>query len=190
MDPQPADDQPFTQLWPLFLILALFLWPLDIALRRVSRRPPRTRRGALHGSRAQAVAAARSSHEPPPTPSLLAARDRKRNGQAIGHARRCPDLCTDGACDLGYDRGGARPTGPPRVGVATDRHGRHQPAAGAPRRTRTARPSRAPGRVDPRAGGRHDGSVARGQAAGSRALTDGSPSTRDILPAAGPGRRC
>ena len=69
-----ATDQ-FTELWPLLLVLALLLWPLDIALRRMSvgRRELAAARGWVVdiGHRRRATARRTATGE-----SLLAARER------------------------------------------------------------------------------------------------------------------
>jgi uncharacterized membrane protein/Mg-chelatase subunit ChlD len=65
----------FTDLWPLLLVLALLLWPLDIALRRVSvgRREVALARGWVRGiGRRRRATAPRTSTGA----SLLAARER------------------------------------------------------------------------------------------------------------------
>ncbi len=68
-----ATTRSFTQLWPLLLVLALLLWPLDIGLRRVSigRRDLRDARQALVDWRRGRIAP-RSA----PVEGMLAARDR------------------------------------------------------------------------------------------------------------------
>jgi uncharacterized membrane protein len=71
----------FTELWPLLLVLALLLWPLDIALRRMSlgRRELAAARGwvADFGRRRRATARRTATGE-----SLLAARERAGSSEA------------------------------------------------------------------------------------------------------------
>jgi uncharacterized membrane protein len=71
----------FTELWPLLLILALLLWPLDIALRRMSlgRRELAAARGWVRdiGRRRRATARRTAAGE-----SLLAARERAGSTEA------------------------------------------------------------------------------------------------------------
>jgi hypothetical protein len=68
-----ASTNQFVELWPWLLILALLLWPLDIALRRVSlgRRELADARRWV-GARGRRRVAVR----PQPVESMLAARDR------------------------------------------------------------------------------------------------------------------
>ncbi|MEX1170486.1 MAG: VWA domain-containing protein [Chloroflexota bacterium] len=71
----------FTELWPLLLVLALLLWPLDIALRRMSlgRRELAAARGWVRdmGRRRAATARRTATGE-----SLLAARERAGSSEA------------------------------------------------------------------------------------------------------------
>ena len=71
----------FTELWPLLLVLALLLWPLDIALRRMSlgRRELIAARGWVRdiGLRRRATARRTATGE-----SLLAARERAGSAEA------------------------------------------------------------------------------------------------------------
>jgi uncharacterized membrane protein len=71
----------FTELWPLLLILVLLLWPLDIALRRMSlgRRELAAARGWVRdiGRRRRATARRTAAGE-----SLLAARERAGSSEA------------------------------------------------------------------------------------------------------------
>ncbi len=76
-----ATTDTYQDLWPMLLILALLLWPLDIALRRVSigRRELAGARGWLTGGwRRRGVAAPR----PVEIAGMLAARDRAAGGSA------------------------------------------------------------------------------------------------------------
>jgi uncharacterized membrane protein len=118
----------FTELWPLLLILALLLWPLDIALRRMSlgRRELAAARGWVRdiGRRRRATARRTAAGE-----SLLAARERAGSSEAR-------------AAILGGSSATATPPAPapppgsePRTAEA--------PATGSP----PAEPSRAP--LDP-----------------------------------------
>jgi hypothetical protein len=71
----------FTELWPWLLVLALLLWPLDIALRRVSigRRELADARGWLARRwRLRGAAAPRT----PAAEGMLAARERAAGGAA------------------------------------------------------------------------------------------------------------
>ena len=71
----------FTELWPALLVLALILWPLDVALRRMSlgRRELAAARGWVRdiGRRRRATARRTATGE-----SLLAARDRAGSTEA------------------------------------------------------------------------------------------------------------
>jgi uncharacterized membrane protein/uncharacterized protein YegL len=75
-----ATTASFSQLWPLLLILALLLWPLDIALRRVSigRRELRDARRWVGDVALRRRVAAR----PKPVEGMLAARDRAAGASA------------------------------------------------------------------------------------------------------------
>jgi uncharacterized membrane protein len=79
-----------TDLWPLLLVLALLLWPLDIALRRVSigRRELAAARGWVRDlpRRRRATAARTATGE-----SLLAARGRATSSEARAAMRRAAD---------------------------------------------------------------------------------------------------
>ena len=82
-------DLAFTDLWPLLLVLALLLWPLDIALRRMSlgRREFAAAGGWVRAipRRRGATAARTAAGE-----GLLAARDRATSAGARAAMRR-PD---------------------------------------------------------------------------------------------------
>jgi hypothetical protein len=80
----------FTELWPWLLVLALLLWPLDIALRRVSlgRRELVDARAALgRRLRARRAAAPRTAA----SEGMLAARERAAGGAARAALLRRPD---------------------------------------------------------------------------------------------------
>ena len=74
-----ATTNSFTQLWPLLLVLALLLWPLDIALRRVSlgRRELADGRRWIRERRWRRVAA-----RPAAVEGMLAIRDRAAGASA------------------------------------------------------------------------------------------------------------
>jgi uncharacterized membrane protein/Mg-chelatase subunit ChlD len=75
-----ATTASFSQLWPLLLILALLLWPFDVALRRVSigRRELRDARRWFEDVLLRRRVAAR----PKPVEGMLAARDRAAGASA------------------------------------------------------------------------------------------------------------
>ncbi len=112
----------FTPLWPVLLVLALILWPLDIALRRVSigRRDLADARGWVRDRRWRRVAA-----RPATVEGMLAVRDR-----AAGASARAALLRGDTAA------GPAAPTtaraSAPTAGPAADaRPSEPRPDAGA-----------------------------------------------------------
>jgi Ca-activated chloride channel homolog len=80
----------FTDLWPLLLVVALLLWPLDIALRRVS-----IGRRELGAARGWVTGAGRRRKTVAPRPAvaegLLAARDRASSTSARSALRAEPD---------------------------------------------------------------------------------------------------
>ena len=80
----------FTDLWPLLLVVALLLWPLDIALRRVS-----IGRRELVAARGWVTGAGRRRKTVAPRPAvaegLLAARDRASSTSARSALRAEPD---------------------------------------------------------------------------------------------------
>ena len=139
----------FTELWPLLLVLALLLWPLDIALRRMSlgRRELVAARGWVRGiGRRRSGAGPRTAT----AEAMLAASGRvaERRGACRDAGRAGPE--SGGA---GGGGGGPDPDGQPDVPApkaarpATAPHGapgasRAPPPAPAPRRARPARPSR------------------------------------------------
>jgi uncharacterized membrane protein len=83
----------FTELWPWLLIVALLLWPLDVALRRVSigRRELADARGWVGRRwRSRGVAAPRTAA----AETMLAARERAAGGAARAALMRRPDEAT------------------------------------------------------------------------------------------------
>jgi uncharacterized membrane protein/Mg-chelatase subunit ChlD len=118
-----ATTSTYTDLWPLLLILALLLWPLDIALRRVSvgrRELADARRWVAGGWRRRKVAP-----RPVEIAGMLAARDR-----ASGSAARAAMIRGDSAAS-------AAPAVPSSSPIPTS------PAAGGPApSTEPARPER------------------------------------------------
>src|SRR6185295_3534989 len=79
----------FTELWPLLLVLALLLWPLDIALRRMSlgRREVAAARGWVRGiGRRRRTAGPRTAT----AEGLLAASSRARGSDARAAMRTPP----------------------------------------------------------------------------------------------------
>jgi len=95
----------FTELWPLLLVLALLLWPLDIALRRVSigRRELAGARAWLRGGWRRRRSAARSDE----TTAMLRARDRAGSASA-----RSALLRTDAGAGTALEPPAAAPTPP------------------------------------------------------------------------------
>ena len=126
----------FTQLWPWLLLLALLLWPLDVALRRVSlgRRELADARRAVRTWRRGRVATRTM-----PVEGMLAARDR-----AAGAASR--------AALLRSDEGQAAPTAAPTTAPVTDKPPAAQPAPKATKPAPTAPPPTPPAPA-PTAGG-------------------------------------
>jgi uncharacterized membrane protein len=101
-----ATTDTYTDLWPSLLILALLLWPLDIALRRVSvgrRELADARRWLAGGWRRRAAVAPR----PVEVAGMLAARDR-----AAGSSARAAILRGDVAAN-GEAASAAAATAPP-----------------------------------------------------------------------------
>ncbi len=104
----------FTELWPLLLVLALLLWPLDIALRRMSlgRRELAAARGwiADFGRRRRATARRTATGE-----SLLAARERAGSSEAraaildASATRPAEAAASSGAAEEGAAATGSRP---------------------------------------------------------------------------------
>jgi uncharacterized membrane protein/Mg-chelatase subunit ChlD len=133
----------YMDLWPMLLILALLLWPLDIALRRVSvgrRELADARRWVAGGWRRRG----RTAPRPVEVAGMLAARDR-----AAGTSARAAILRGDSAATPGTV---PAPTGPsPASGASTAASGsRPQPrpasVAPAPSAAHPPRPDRpAPG---------------------------------------------
>lgn len=102
----------FTELWPWLLVLALLLWPLDIALRRVSlgrRELADARAWVGRTVRARRMAAPRTTA----TEGMLAARERAGGGAARSALLRKPaDHAASGAppaTGLGSARSAAGP---------------------------------------------------------------------------------
>ncbi len=134
-----ATTSTYTDLWPLLLILALLLWPLDIALRRVSvgrRELADARRWVTGGWRHRGV-----SPRPVEIAGMLAARDR-----ASGAAARAAIIHGDSA---------PRPTqaAPPLTSAPQPTPARVRPAERAPSATLPAAPPPAatPTAADPSA---------------------------------------
>ena len=94
----------FTELWPLLLILALLLWPLDVALRRVSigRRELADARGWVGRRwRSRGAAAPRTAA----AETMFAARERAAGGAARAALLRRPDEAAPASAHA--------PSGPP-----------------------------------------------------------------------------
>jgi len=133
-----ATTSTYTDLWPLLLILALLLWPLDIGLRRVSvgrRELADARRWVTGGWRQRGV-----SPRPVEIAGMLAARDR-----ASGAAARAAIIRGDSA---------PRPTqAPPLTPAPQPTPARVRPAERAPSATLPAAPPPAatPTAADPSA---------------------------------------
>jgi uncharacterized membrane protein len=106
----------FTELWPWLLVLALLLWPLDIALRRVSI----GRRELADGRRwvTDRVGGRRVATRPGPVEGMLAARrpDGRDAGDREGDRRR-PHVEGDGRTERVAD-----------LAPVVQRHDRHGPA--------------------------------------------------------------
>ncbi|MBI2776498.1 MAG: VWA domain-containing protein [Chloroflexi bacterium] len=136
----------FTELWPWLLILALLLWPLDIALRRVS-----IGRRELTDARAWAGRAWRRRRDAAPrtatTTGMLAARDR-----AAGAGARAAILREREAGEVAAAGTPASAGSGPSSGPATTR-----PDAPKPIVQRSVKPA-------PRAAGDETGPVSRGAA--------------------------
>ena len=89
----------FTELWPWLLVLALLLWPLDIALRRVSlgRRELADARGWVGRRwRSRGAAAPRTVA----SEGMLAARERVAGGSARAALLRAPEQRTAGPATI------------------------------------------------------------------------------------------
>jgi hypothetical protein len=147
-----------TDLWPFLLVLALLLWPLDIALRRVSigRREFAAAGAWVRGipKRRGRTAARTAAGE-----GLFAARERATSaGDPPGRRLRGWSRRGSGATRLrGYDARGFDPGaggGPNYAGLGAA-HARTQ------------------GRPGTGAGPRHDGPPARRETPGPRTLTEG-----------------
>jgi len=120
-----------TALWPLLLVLALLLWPLDVALRRVSlgRRELREARRWL-GDR---VGGRRVAARPADVTGLMAARDR-----AGSSAARSAILRAGADAGAAPERGEPAPPAPD-AGAAPERGA--EPAAPSPTGASPASPS-------------------------------------------------
>ena len=145
----------FTDLWPLLLVLALLLWPLDIALRRMSlgRRELAAARGWVGGiGRRRRAAGPRTAT----AEGLLAASERVRTGGTRAAMRAPAD---------------------PRAGRRRLRSPPRRPRRrGRPRRRRQSRSSPAPARRHPRS--RPQASHAARARAGRRRRHDVPPPRR------------
>ncbi len=130
----------FTDLWPLLLIIALLLWPLDIAFRRVSvgRRELVAARGWVTGlgQRRRAMAP-----RPAVAEGLLAARDRA-TGTAARTAMRAEEPVASPAVATGT-RGPASTVPAPSTAAASA-SAALRPAAERPAPTAPAPPPPAP----------------------------------------------
>ena len=172
----------FTELWPWLLVLALLLWPLDVALRRVSlgRRELVDARGWVgrRCGRRRAAAPRTAAAE-----GMLAARERGRGQRGASRAAARP--------------GGRRGGGPPPAGRAASGHSaergraRRSDTACPPARTNTgARPDSKAASLAGRGrhgrghlpegdrGDRHAGPAARGEAPGRGGESPGRPASR------------
>ena len=104
----------FTELWPWLLMLALLLWPLDIALRRVVARAARARRRrAWVGRRWRRAGARRRAPRRPRACSP--SRERAGGGAARAALLRRPDEAPSGPAGTG-----ARPCVPPIRAAGAD----------------------------------------------------------------------
>ena len=128
----------FTDLWPLLLIVALLLWPLDVAFRRVSvgRRELVAARGWVTGlgRRRRALAP-----RPAIAEGLLAARDR-----ATGNAARSAMRAEEPAPSIAAPSPDVAPPVPsnrPPVTPAADPAATVRPAPGAPASPPSSTPS-------------------------------------------------
>ncbi len=104
----------FTELWPWLLVVALLLWPLDVALRRVSlgrRELADARAWVGHTLRARRSAAPRTAA----AEGMLAARERAGGGAARAALLRRSDERTESATP-----GSARSTAGPATAAAPD----------------------------------------------------------------------
>ena len=157
----------FTDTWPWLLVLALLLWPLDIALRRVSL----GRRDFADGRRwiGDRVTGRRVAARTETTEGMLAARGRAGSSAARSAILReaatsaapapataaAPDAPASASPDVASPA--AVPTAAPAAG-----DGRSRPAVGRPRRTSAAAVRGARARaVDATAAARSDGSRTR-----------------------------
>jgi hypothetical protein len=120
----------FTELWPWLLVLALLLWPLDIALRRVSigrRELVDARASVVRRLRSRRVAAPRTAA----AEGMLAARERVAGGTARAALLRRPD--ESGSATPAVKQAAAGPATSPPPAVPDIRPvGNAAPAAAAP----------------------------------------------------------
>ncbi len=128
----------FTELWPLLLVLALLLWPLDIALRRMSlgRRELGAARGWVRdiGRRRGATGRRTVTGE-----SLLAARERAGSAEARAAILGGPE---PGAVTQGTSAPATRVVAEPAPAAATPQPASSkQPTAGPPHDGATALPA-------------------------------------------------
>jgi uncharacterized membrane protein len=132
----------FTDLWPILLMLALILWPLDIAFRRVSigRRELVAARGWVTGAgrRRKAVAP-----RPAVSEGLLAARNRASSAGARSALRAEPEAAAAAAPVSAPVAAAATPAPPP----ATKSEPAPKPAA-TPPPPKAASPPAAPASSD------------------------------------------
>jgi hypothetical protein len=109
----------FTELWPWLLVLALLLWPLDVALRRVS-----LGRRELIDARAWVGRTIRARRRAAPrtvaAEGMLAARERAAGGAARAALLRGPaGKQAPGASAAGISAAGATAAGAPAAGGTT-----------------------------------------------------------------------
>ena len=131
----------FTELWPWLLVLALLLWPLDVALRRVSlgRRELADARGWVGRTiRARRSAAPRTAS----AEGMLAARDRAGGGAARAALLRRQDAASGPAAAPVTTVAEIRPAG--SGPTAKQPVAAPAPAPAAPSPAATAPPSKAP----------------------------------------------
>ena len=151
----------FTDLWPLLLVLALLLWPLDIALRRMSlgRRELAAARGWVGGiGRRRRAAGPRTAT----AEGLLAASERVRTGGTRAALRApaeappavaiAPAATAAPTAPPHRLRTRHRPRLPPRPRRASHRQHPRRPSRLPPRPPRPNPPTRCPASATPSAG--------------------------------------